>query len=204
MYAVTAPVAVQPLYAACMALLYALLIAGTRWALLERRYRVGAPLPCCGPTAAMLPACRAPGCRFSAIEQLLALATAPASADRPACCPPAPPGLQGIQRSERQLAGADSHFFPIGGIDLHYKQRLPLKGRPAGAAGGAPLALHCLHGFGASAYSWSFVQQELADALGAVVTAHDMPGERAVQVRLLPHCLPSCPPAALAASQLQG
>lgn len=24
--------------------------------------------------------------------------------------------------------------------------------------------------------SWSFVQQELADALGAVVTAHDMPG----------------------------
>ncbi len=36
--------------------------------------------------------------------------------------------------------------------------------------------VHCLHGFGASAYSWSFVQDELARELGAVVTAHDMPG----------------------------
>ncbi len=49
MYALSAPPAVQPLYALGMALLYALLVAVTRTWLLERRYRVG----CCGwPCAA--------------------------------------------------------------------------------------------------------------------------------------------------------
>lgn len=41
MYALSAPPAVQPLYALGMALLYALLVAVTRTWLLERRYRVG-------------------------------------------------------------------------------------------------------------------------------------------------------------------
>lgn len=40
-YALTAPPAVQPLYALGMALLYTLLVAFTRTWLLERRYRVG-------------------------------------------------------------------------------------------------------------------------------------------------------------------
>lgn len=37
-------------------------------------------------------------------------------------------------------------------------------------------ALHCFHGFGANTWSWSRVQQLLADRLAGVVTAHDMPG----------------------------
>lgn len=102
-----------------------------------------------------------------------------------------------VQRSERELAASDSCFFMAEGIQLHYKRRAPLGlSRPAGiggrgngsmlgsqqqqqqaAAASAPAAVvHCLHGFGASSYSWSFVQQEMADALHAVVTAHDMPG----------------------------
>lgn len=38
--------------------------------------------------------------------------------------------------------------------------------------------VHCLHGFGASVFSWSFIQNALADSIdgGAKVTAHDMPG----------------------------
>ena len=45
-YALTAPTSVQPLYAAGMALLYALLLAVTRTWLLERRYRVRAGWAC--------------------------------------------------------------------------------------------------------------------------------------------------------------
>jgi pimeloyl-ACP methyl ester carboxylesterase len=49
---------------------------------------------------------------------------------------------------------------------------------PAAAArlqGPVP-ALHCYHGFGSNTWSWSLVQQQLAERLGALVTAHDMPG----------------------------
>ncbi len=38
------------------------------------------------------------------------------------------------------------------------------------------LALGLLHGFGANAFSWSFVDRRLAARLHALVTAHDMPG----------------------------
>ncbi|CAG9460715.1 unnamed protein product [Pedinophyceae sp. YPF-701] len=48
--------------------------------------------------------------------------------------------------------------------------------RTAPAGGASRRRVHCLHGFGASAGSWALCQQGLADALGAVVTAHDMPG----------------------------
>ncbi|KAL4422443.1 hypothetical protein ABPG75_008640 [Micractinium tetrahymenae] len=149
-YALTAPATVQPLYAACMGLLYLLLVAASRTWLVERQYRA-------------------------------------------------------IQRSEQELAGSDSRFLAVHGIQLHYKRRTPavLPAGVAGAAGAAggvlamagaaagrvvgaaaavgpaedrPTVVHCLHGFGASCYSWSFVQQELADALQASVTAHDMPG----------------------------
>ena len=43
-------------------------------------------------------------------------------------------------------------------------------------AGGARLALALLHGFGANAFSWSYVDRQLAARLHAQVTAHDMPG----------------------------
>lgn len=59
-------------------------------------------------------------------------------------------------------------------------------GGGSGSVGPAALrGVHCLHGFGASAYSWSFVQDELAQRLGAVVTAHDMPGFGLTQRRAL-------------------
>lgn len=45
---------------------------------------------------------------------------------------------------------------------------------PATAAASAVIALY--HGFGANLWSWMNVQQELADATGATVVAHDMPG----------------------------
>lgn len=54
---------------------------------------------------------------------------------------------------------------------VHVKVKAPAA---AGAAPGA--ALHCYHGFGSNTWSWSLVQQRLADRLGALVTAHDMPG----------------------------
>jgi hypothetical protein len=38
------------------------------------------------------------------------------------------------------------------------------------------LAVHCYHGFGANLESFGAVQQRLADSLGGLVSAHDMPG----------------------------
>lgn len=51
-YALTAPAAVQPLYAACMGLLYLLLVAASRTWLVERRYRVSTA--CCAARCAVL------------------------------------------------------------------------------------------------------------------------------------------------------
>ena len=103
--------------------------------------------------------------------------------------PPAPLAAppQTLQRSERELAAPNSRFLLVEGCEVHYKVERPLPRRPPrapAAAAADPLppqqqplrAVHCLHGFGASAYSWSFVQRELAGDLGATVTAHDMPG----------------------------
>ena len=39
-----------------------------------------------------------------------------------------------------------------------------------------PCAIHCYHGFGANTFSWSFVEQQLAEDCQAQVTSHDMPG----------------------------
>lgn len=65
-----------------------------------------------------------------------------------------------VQRSEQELAAADSLFFQLGGAALHYKRRTPRQGGGGGgggedggeAAAPPPLAVHCLHGFGASCY----------------------------------------------------
>ena len=75
-----------------------------------------------------------------------------------------------MQRSERELASADSRFLSIDGIELHYKRCMPVKpgnssspagdvaagegaaGRQGRGAGQLPMAVHCLHGFGASCY----------------------------------------------------
>ena len=55
-------------------------------------------------------------------------------------------------------------------------QRSALRGACRPGAGGARLALALLHGFGANAFSWSYVDRQLAARLRAQVTAHDMPG----------------------------
>ena len=69
-----------------------------------------------------------------------------------ACLPP-----QTVQRSERELAASDSKFFPLDGINLHYKRRTPqsLASSPTSSPTSSqpPAAVvHCLHGFGASFY----------------------------------------------------
>lgn len=92
--------------------------------------------------------------------------------------------FQALQRSERDLAGPTSRFHSVDGVEYHYTQHGGSGGSAGGRAPGSeppppPLLVHCVHGLGASSFSWEgFVQEELAGALGshAVVTAHDMPG----------------------------
>ena len=76
--------------------------------------------------------------------------------------PPTP--LQELQRSEAELAAADSRWFDQGGVRLHYTRHAPAPRRPAAADRGSggegggraeegpAMAVHCLHGFGASTY----------------------------------------------------
>ncbi|KAF6253217.1 hypothetical protein COO60DRAFT_436035 [Scenedesmus sp. NREL 46B-D3] len=96
------------------------------------------------------------------------------------------------ERIEADLGDADSRFRHIDNLSVHVKVKasrsLPPPVPTAGAASlappsaaaarlqGAVPALHCYHGFGSNTWSWSLVQQQLAERLGALVTAHDMPG----------------------------
>lgn len=73
---------------------------------------------------------------------------------------PVPP-LEGVVPPQ-QLAGADSQFVEVDGLQFHVRQ----------AGEGAP-AMILLHGFAASTFSWREVMQPLA-ALGTVV-AYDRP-----------------------------
>ncbi|KAI8475513.1 MAG: Alpha/Beta hydrolase protein [Monoraphidium minutum] len=77
------------------------------------------------------------------------------------------------ERFETDLGDPDSRFHTHNNLQVHVKVKAPA----AAGAGGAPAAaLHCYHGFGSNTWSWSLVQQQLADRLNALVTAHDMPG----------------------------
>jgi pimeloyl-ACP methyl ester carboxylesterase len=97
--------------------------------------------------------------------------------------------FKAVQRSEKDLASSDSLFLKVNGVSLHYKKFLGGTGggekensspstTTTGLATKPPVnvAIHCLHGFGASLYSWSMVQTKLATACRALVTSHDMPG----------------------------
>lgn len=42
-------------------------------------------------------------------------------------------------------------------------------------AGSTLCAIHCYHGFGSNTFSWSSVEQLLAERCQAQVTSHDMP-----------------------------
>ena len=98
-----------------------------------------------------------------------------------------------IQRSEKQLAGPDSKFVTISagtciddkdkdGVVLHYTSSLSPLSHVAGSDDEnkdkvkKEVAIHCLHGFGASCFSWQFTLRDMAQRCRAVVTAHDMPG----------------------------
>lgn len=74
-------------------------------------------------------------------------------------------------RTPEDLADADSRFREACGITAHYKCF-----SPKAYAQEAKCAIACYHGFGANLWSWERVQQQLADAVGGVVSAHDMPG----------------------------
>ncbi len=92
-----------------------------------------------------------------------------------------------VQRSERDLASPDSLFLDVNGVSLHYKKSLGTSRKEddssstvAAATTRAEtfpdVAIHCLHGFGSSLYSWSMVQNQIAAACNALVTSSDMPG----------------------------
>ena len=65
-----------------------------------------------------------------------------------------------------QLAGPDSRFIAIGGLEIHYQSSVPPR-----SAGPPPLML--LHGFGSSTYSWHEVIDPLGDLSWAL--AFDRP-----------------------------
>ncbi len=82
--------------------------------------------------------------------------------------------LQGLLRSERDLAAENSKFLSVNGVEVHY-----IAEHPPIVASQPPqqrIGIHCYHGFGAGLYSWSFVQRLLAQRLQAIVTSHDTPG----------------------------
>lgn len=97
------------------------------------------------------------------------------------------------QVGEEQLAcPLNSNFTDVDGVRIHYTIEQPARTKNQGDSDVEKMintesttpttttttaaAVHCLHGFGASSYSWSFVQQQLATIIQGPVTAHDMPG----------------------------
>lgn len=74
------------------------------------------------------------------------------------------------EKFEADLGDPDSRFHVHDNLQVHVKVKAPANTASPEAA------LHCYHGFGSNTWSWSLVQQQLADRLGALVTAHDMPG----------------------------
>lgn len=91
--------------------------------------------------------------------------------------------FKAVQRSERDLASPDSLFLNVNGVSLHYKKALGNGEKDPATTDSSPaldtppnVAIHCLHGFGASLYSWSMVQNKIASTCDALVTSHDMPG----------------------------
>jgi len=67
----------------------------------------------------------------------------------------------------RELAGPDSRWLEVDGVDIHYEDY----GDP-----GSELTLVLLHGFGASTFSWRDVAAPLAARTGARIVAFDRPG----------------------------
>jgi pimeloyl-ACP methyl ester carboxylesterase len=73
-------------------------------------------------------------------------------------------------RKPEELADADSLFLKCCGVTAHYKCVGPEFHEPTACA------IACYHGFGANLWSWELVQRRLAESIGGLVSAHDMPG----------------------------
>ncbi|QDZ25426.1 alpha/beta-hydrolase [Chloropicon primus] len=67
-----------------------------------------------------------------------------------------------------ELAEKNSSFSEVKGVLVHYKK--------VGSGAKEKPVIHCSHGFGASLYSWSAVQDKLSEGLQTLVVAHDTPG----------------------------
>eukprot|EP00877_Chromochloris_zofingiensis_P009778 jgi/Chrzof1/5053/Cz15g10010.t1 len=104
------------------------------------------------------------------------------------------------ERMVVDLGDADSTFTKLENLNVHVKVKEGkgftaaaakalqnnVSSRSSGSSGSSSTAsqpqppvvpaLHCYHGFGSNTWSWSLVQQSIANRLSALVTAHDMPG----------------------------
>ncbi|KAL6774050.1 hypothetical protein ACKKBG_A23570 [Auxenochlorella protothecoides x Auxenochlorella symbiontica] len=79
-----------------------------------------------------------------------------------------------LQRSEEEwvrLLKAGTSLVPFRRSRLHVATFPPGTGSST-----SDLRIHCLHGFGSALHSWLAVGPHIAAALGATITAHDMPG----------------------------
>jgi hypothetical protein len=93
---------------------------------------------------------------------------------------------QSKERLERELGDPDSIFSRLDNILVHIKAKdgtstansstSSTNSTSSTSSRGRPLGVHCYHGFGSNTWSWSRCQGQLAQQLGALVTAHDMPG----------------------------
>lgn len=81
---------------------------------------------------------------------------------------------QALQHSEEEwvrLLKAGTSLVPFRRSRLHVATFPPGTGSST-----SDLRIHCLHGFGSALHSWLAVGPRIAAALGATITAHDMPG----------------------------
>jgi pimeloyl-ACP methyl ester carboxylesterase len=94
---------------------------------------------------------------------------------------------QGRLLSAEAAGDADSLFVNVDGLNVHYKKRTAKgndKGKDSGDKGknngnntDIKIAISCVHGFGANAYSWErSALAPLAETLNAIAVAHDSPG----------------------------
>ena len=74
-----------------------------------------------------------------------------------------------LQVDAPELGSPNSRFIDVQGAQIHARIE-------KSTIDNIKTVIHCLHGFGAHSYSFSFVQKKIAERIGAVVSAHDFPG----------------------------
>ena len=182
-YALTAPAAVSVPYGTCIGVLFGLVLVFMRSSMMEVLYKVGAS--CVAVVrhgrgwGVWIGARRRDG--RTSIGGRRRKSCLQATLTKPKQTHDTNTQTQAKERFETDLGDPDSVFHTHANLQVHVKAKLPRSAAGAaatgaGSAGGVAAAVHCYHGFGSNTWSWSLVQQALADRLGALVTAHDMPG----------------------------